>query len=104
MLKHAPQRQRRYLTRRNLCTRYGWKTTISVDRAWKNGRLPPPTTFQGKHPLWEEEALNDFDDRVQESSLTPEFKAAAKRRMQELHDDGTLRKARRRAAKAKAHK
>jgi hypothetical protein len=107
-LEHAPQRQRRaatrYLTKNDVRARYGWKTTISVDRAWKEyGTLPPPTTYRGRHPLWAEHVLEEHDARSQESNLAPEFKAAAEQRMKRMHQDGKLRK-RRRAAKAKAHK
>jgi hypothetical protein len=108
-LEHAPPRQRgaaftRYLTKSLVRARYGWKTTISVDRAWqKYGTLPPPTTYQGRHPLWAEDVLDRYDSRSQESTLTLEFKAAAQSRIQRLHQDGKLRK-RRRVAKAKAHK
>jgi hypothetical protein len=107
-IEHAPQRQRqvlrRYLTKNDVRARYGWKTTISVDRAWqKYGTLPPPTTYQGRHPLWAEHALDEHDARSHESSFAPEFKAAAQQRMKCMHQDGKLRQ-RRRAVEAKAHK
>jgi hypothetical protein len=68
LLEHSPQRQahtrklRRYLTKRDLCQRYGWKTPLSVDRAWKQyGTLPPPTIHQGRRPLWDEAILDRHD-------------------------------------------
>jgi hypothetical protein len=99
-LEHSLQRQRRtstrYLTKELVRQRYCWKTKISVDRAWqKYGTLPPPTTYQGKHPLWAEHVIDEHDARSQESSLTSEFKAAAQRRMQRTHHDGKLRKQKR---------
>jgi hypothetical protein len=104
-LEHAPQRQRRaatrYLTKNDVRARYGWKTTISVDRAWQvYGTLLPPTTYQGRHPLWAEHLLDAHDARSQESSFTPEMRAETQQRTKRMHEDGKLRK-RRRAAKAK---
>src|SRR6516225_4283227 len=98
-LEHAPQRQRRaatrYLTKNDVRARYGWKTTISVDRAWKEyDTLPPPTTYQGKHPLWAEHVLDERDARSQVSSYAPELKAASQQRAQRMHDEGKLRKRR----------
>jgi hypothetical protein len=59
----APARKpRRYLRKTDLCIRYGWKTTLSVDRAWKlYGSLPPPTTWQMRSPLWAEDVLDAHD-------------------------------------------
>ena len=59
----TPVRQpRRYLRKTDLCIRYGWKTTLSVDRAWKlYGSLPPPTTWQVRSPLWAEDILDAHD-------------------------------------------
>jgi hypothetical protein len=53
---------RRYLRKMDLCRRYGWKTTLSVDRAWQlYGTLPPPTLYQGRSPLWDETILDAHD-------------------------------------------
>jgi hypothetical protein len=100
-LEHAPQRLRRaaqsirYLTKELVRQRYAWKSKISVDRAWQiYDTLPPPTTYQGKHPLWAEHVLDEHDARSQESSLTPEFKAAVQQRMKRMHQDGGLQKRR----------
>ena len=65
-LEHAPQRQRRairrYLTKDDLRQRYGWKSIISVDRAWQVYQtLPPPTIYQGRRPLWDEAILERHD-------------------------------------------
>ena len=98
--EHARQRPlRRYLTKRDLAARYGWKSTMSVDRAVKvYGTLPPPTTYQGRHPLWAAHVLDEHDDRSQVSNFAPEIRASSKRNIQRaLH---TLRKKRGRAAKA----
>jgi hypothetical protein len=67
-LEPAPQRQRRanrftrFLTKTDLCRRYGWKTPLSVDRAWKEYRsLPAPTRYLGRRPLWAEHILDAHD-------------------------------------------
>ncbi len=67
-LEHAPARQHRannstrYLTKDNVRSRYGWKSKISVDRAWKEYRtLPPPDLYQGRRPLWGEKTLDAHD-------------------------------------------
>jgi hypothetical protein len=62
-LKHAPSRkQRRYLRKIDLCARYGWKVTLSVDRAWQVYKtLPPPTLYQGRRPLWDADILDAHD-------------------------------------------
>jgi hypothetical protein len=107
-IEYAPQRQRRaaptrYLTKDLVRQRYCWKSKISVDRAWQvYGTLPPPTTYQGRHPLWAEHLLDAHDARSQESSFTPEMRAATQQHTKRMHEDGTLRKRKgRRAAKAK---
>ena len=56
------RKPRRYLRKADLCIRYGWKTTLSVDRAWKlYGSLPPPTTWQMRSPLWAEDVVDAHD-------------------------------------------
>jgi hypothetical protein len=67
-LEHAPARQRRannftrYLTKDDVRSRYGWKSKISVDRAWQRYRtLPAPTLFQGRRPLWDAKTLDAHD-------------------------------------------
>jgi putative intracellular protease/amidase len=53
--QQQPRKPRRYLRKMDLCRRYGWKTALSVDRAWRiYGTLPPPTTWQSRSPLWDE--------------------------------------------------
>jgi hypothetical protein len=52
----------RFLTKRDLCIRYNWKTPLSVDRAWQIYKtLPAPTIVQGRRPLWREDLLDQFD-------------------------------------------
>jgi hypothetical protein len=60
--QRRPRKAKRYLRKIDLCARYGWKVTVSVDRAWmKYHTLPPPTIVQGRRPLWDEEALDAWD-------------------------------------------
>lgn len=58
-----PAIPRRYLRKANLLTRYGWKAKISVDRAVKAKRLPPPDTYIGSVPLWLEQTLDAHDEQ-----------------------------------------
>jgi hypothetical protein len=56
------QKPRRYLRKQDVRVRYGWKTALSVDRAWRiYGTLPPPTTWQSRSPLWDEAILDAHD-------------------------------------------
>jgi hypothetical protein len=71
----------RYLRKLDLRARYGWKSSISVDRAWKQYHtLPPPTTWRGRFPLWAEHILDAHDARARESSVvaSPELKESRK--------------------------
>jgi hypothetical protein len=68
----------RYLPKQDVMRRYGWKSTLSVDRAWKEyGTLPPPT-YIGRKPLWDEQELDERDAHARESSVvaSPERKKA----------------------------
>jgi hypothetical protein len=56
------RKPRRYLTKFNVRDRYGWKTSISVDRAWRRFKtLPKPTLYHGRRPLWAEDILDRWD-------------------------------------------
>jgi hypothetical protein len=60
---------KRYLRKKDVAARYGWKCTLSVDRAWKEYlTLPPPTTRQGKSPLWDEAILDAHDHQAVEDA------------------------------------
>jgi hypothetical protein len=52
---------RRYLRKKRVRERYGYESDRSIDRAWKDGRIPPPTIYQGRYPLWDEELLDAHD-------------------------------------------
>ena len=41
----------------------------SVDRATKDGRLPPPDTYNGRFPLWSEETLDAHDAARREQAI-----------------------------------
>jgi hypothetical protein len=61
-MKSPVRKPRRYLRKIDLCARYGWKVTLSVDRAWQVYKtLPPPTIWQSRSPLWDEEVLDAHD-------------------------------------------
>jgi hypothetical protein len=56
------RKPRRYLWKHDVRVRYGWKATLSVDRAWQKYRtLPPPSTWQSRSPLWDEATLDAWD-------------------------------------------
>ena len=60
--RQQPRKQRRYLRKIDVAHRYGWKVTLSVDRAWQIYKtLPPPTIRQGRRPLWDEDILDAHD-------------------------------------------
>jgi hypothetical protein len=74
----GPVGPRRFLPKLDVMRRYGWKSVLSVDRAWKQyGTLPPPT-YIGRKPLWDEQQLDERDSRARESSVvvSPERKKA----------------------------
>jgi hypothetical protein len=54
---------KRYLRKKQLRERYGRDNDRYVERAVKDGRLPKPTMFQGKTPLWDEAILDAHDRR-----------------------------------------
>jgi hypothetical protein len=60
--QQQPRKPRRYLRKADLAERYGWKSTLSVDRAWQQyGTLPAPTIYRGRFPLWDEDVLDAHD-------------------------------------------
>jgi hypothetical protein len=105
-LEFAPQRQRRsaqstrYLTKELVRQRYGWQSRLSVDRAWQKYRtLPPPTTYQGKHPLWAEHVLDAVDAENQQSTVP--F-SEARKEAQRLHLDRVRQKRARKRKRSRA--
>src|SRR5262249_3591469 len=67
--RQTPRKPRRFLTKRDLCTRYNWKTPLSVDRNWKIYKtIPGPTRFLGRKPLWDEEILDQWDAQAPRTS------------------------------------
>jgi hypothetical protein len=74
-LEHAPQRQThtrksvRYLTKRDLQQRYGWKTGLSVTRNWKIYKtIPAPTIYLGRKPMWDAAILDAHDAQTLRTS------------------------------------
>lgn len=54
---------KRYLRKRDLAERYN--TTIrNIEYKIKQGILPPPTMYLGRHPLFDEEAQDEHDRRA----------------------------------------
>jgi hypothetical protein len=44
---------------------YGWESTRSVDRAWKEYKtIPPPDFYLGPYPIWTEASLIENDRRA----------------------------------------
>jgi predicted DNA-binding transcriptional regulator AlpA len=70
------------LRKRRVAERYDCQTTRTIDRWIKDGKLPPPTTYRGRTPLWAEDELDAFDrkatiDRASGKSSTAAATAAA---------------------------
>jgi hypothetical protein len=55
---------RRYLRKADVRVRYGWKVSLSVDRAVRKGQLPPPSTFIAKSPMWDAAVLDEWDAQM----------------------------------------
>jgi hypothetical protein len=74
---------RRYLRKAEIAARYGWQSTLSVDRAWKEYKtLPPPTFYRGRFPLWDEAILDQFDadaPRKSNVAVSPELQKKKER-------------------------
>jgi hypothetical protein len=56
----AIKKPKRYLRKLDLCERYHCKP-ITIDRHVKAGRLPQPTTWLARSPMWEEAMLDAHD-------------------------------------------
>ena len=52
---------KRYLRKKAVRDRYGYQSERSVDRAVKDGRIPPPDIYQSRFPLWREDSLDSHD-------------------------------------------
>jgi hypothetical protein len=51
---------RQYLRKSAVATRYG-VTPRNVERMAKDGRIPPPTIYMGRLPLWDQQTLDEND-------------------------------------------
>jgi predicted DNA-binding transcriptional regulator AlpA len=58
------QNPTRYLRRRDLLARYGYLSDRSIDNAISDGRLPPPTLYMSRFPLWREDILDAHDAAI----------------------------------------
>jgi hypothetical protein len=93
-MKHdqsAPTRApKRYLDNRGVRARYGWRSSLSVARAWKvYGTLRPPSLYRGRHPLWDEQVL-DEDDAAQGAKVAQTAAAASAKAAQRYAERGEL--------------
>jgi hypothetical protein len=62
MNKHnLTTKSKRYLRKKAVRDRYGYESERSVDRAVRDGRLPGPTLYQARFPLWAEDTLDAHD-------------------------------------------
>jgi hypothetical protein len=60
-----------YRTKQQVAARYGVAHPISIDRAVRDGRLPPPEYPLGpKRPRWSEETLDAHDRRAVTAAIT----------------------------------
>ena len=64
MSNNAERQTRRYLRKRDLRLRYGYKSDRSIERACGDGRLPKPDMYLKRFPLWLESALDEFDNKA----------------------------------------
>jgi hypothetical protein len=54
-------KRKRYLKKKDLALRYGDTTIKTVDRMWKDGRIPEPDIWNAKSPLWDESNLEKHE-------------------------------------------
>ena len=52
-----------YVPTQGIAARYK-TSTRNVPRMVSDGRIPPPTLYNGRHPLWDEEVLDENDRRA----------------------------------------
>jgi hypothetical protein len=53
-------KRKRYLKKKDLARRYG-NCIKTVERMWKEGRIPPPDIWNAKSPLWSEDSLEKHE-------------------------------------------
>jgi hypothetical protein len=84
--------------------RYAWRSRLSVDRAWRQYlTLPPPTTWQGKHPLWREDLLDAHDTQSQRSTVpfSEERKEWQRQHLARVHKERAKKRKRQRGREMK---
>jgi hypothetical protein len=54
---------KRYLRKLDLCARYHCEP-ITIDRNVEAGKLPPPSTWLARSPLWDMAVLDAHDEQV----------------------------------------
>jgi hypothetical protein len=60
----AERKSKKYLRKKAVAKRYGDVNERSIPRMVADGRLPPPTIFNGRFPLWDEAELDAHDRRA----------------------------------------
>ena len=60
-MSNKSNKSKRYNRKRGLAERYSVNVR-TIDRMWRDGRLPPPDLYMGLLPLWSDETL-DANDR-----------------------------------------
>jgi hypothetical protein len=77
-----PQKPKRYLRKSQVMDRYGYRNARSVERAWQADppRIPPPTLFRGRIPLWEEAVLDEHDAELVRAAIAMRSKASERGR------------------------
>ena len=58
---------KKYLSRFDVCERYGFDRT-TLYRKMKKGRFPAPVGRNGKGYRWDKSVLDDFDENLREKS------------------------------------
>jgi hypothetical protein len=53
-------KRKRYLKKKDLARRYR-NCIKTVERMWKDGRIPEPDIWNAKSPLWSEESLEKHE-------------------------------------------
>jgi hypothetical protein len=73
------KKERRYLRKKQLRVRYGYESDRSIERAVEDGRLPAPTMYVGRFPLWAEDTLDAYDAKAARALRSKRGRRAAEK-------------------------
>ena len=77
-----PQKPKCYLRKSQVMIRYGICHARSLERAWQADppKIPPPTIFRGRIPLWDEAVLDEHDAELVRAAIEMRGKASERGR------------------------